>query len=571
MEVLPAPFPVSSRDRGCFVSRHPETKWPLDNFATLVHRDGSPADQPGCPIFPMTRFRLLLAAGIVLNLFPSAPASRADIADIRKSVVRVSTTSQNPDYKVPWNPGNIERGLGAGFVIAGSRIITNAHVVSNEKFVTVERENDPKKYPAKVKFVAHDCDLAIVEPNDPGFFKGQRALEIGGIPQLESSVSVYGYPIGGERLSVTLGVVSRIDFQIYSHSAVDSHLACQIDAAINPGNSGGPVMQNGKVVGVAFQGYSGDVAQNVGYMIATPVLQHFLADVKDGHYDKYVDLAITPFRLQNPTQRAALGLKDDDTGIMVGAVVPGATCDGVLKPGDVILSIDDNRVASDGFIEVDGERVEMAEAVERKFKGDTLKMHIMRDKQEQDVTATLKPAWQYLIQANAYDSKPRFVLFGGLLFQPVTRDFLEVYGIDDLRVRYFYDSFVDRAIFLQHPEVILLSQVLPDPTTAYIEEFKNAIVSEVNGHVIRRLEDLAAAFAEPSDYYVIKGVGQGRPIVLERSAVLAARARILKAYNVVSEQNLTPTPATPPDPSPTKALSGGPDPAQATALLTTAH
>ncbi len=513
----------------------------------------------------MTRSRLLLAVGLLLNLLPVARVFSADIADIRKSVVRVSTTSQDPDYKVPWNPGNMERSYGAGFVIDGSRIITNAHVVSNEKFVTVERENDPKKYPAKVKFVAHDCDLAIVVPDDLNFFKGQKALEIGGIPQLESSVSVYGYPIGGERMSVTQGVVSRVDFQLYSHSAVDTHLACQIDAAINPGNSGGPVLQNGKVVGVAFQGYGGDVAQNVAYMIATPVLEHFLADVKDGHYDRYVDLAITPFRLQNPTQRAALGLKDDDMGVMVGAVVPGATCDGVLKTGDVILSLDDNRVASDGFIEVDGERVEMAETVERKFMGDTLRMHIMRDKKEQDVTVTLKPVWQYLTQASAYDVKPRFVLFGGLLFQPVTRDFREAYGIDDLRVRYFYESFVDREIFLQHPEVILLSQVLPDPTTTYVEEFKNSIVSEVNGHVIRRLEDLAAAFAEVSDYYVIKCIGLGRPIVLERAAVMSARQRILKAYNVVSEQNLTPTPATPPDPSPTKPLPLQPTVASSTA------
>ena len=158
------------------------------------------------------------------------------------------------------------------------------------------------------------------------------------------------------------------------------------------------------------------------------------------------------------------------------------------------------------------------------------------------MTATLKPAWPFLIQANTYDAKPRFVLFGGLLFQPLSRDFLEVYGIDDLRVRYFYDSFVDRAIFLQHPEVIVLSQVLPDPINTYLEEFKNSIVSEVNGHEIKRLEDLAAAFAEPSDYYVIKCIGEGRPIVLERSKVEAARHRIKTVYNVVSESNLTPTP-----------------------------
>ena len=82
-----------------------------------------------------------------------------------------------------------------------------------------------------------------------------------GIPELESTVSAYGYPIGGERMSVTTGIVSRIDFQLYTHSSIDQHLAIQISAQINPGNSGGPVMLNGKVVGVAFQGYSGDVAR----------------------------------------------------------------------------------------------------------------------------------------------------------------------------------------------------------------------------------------------------------------------------------------------------------------------
>ena len=495
---------------------------------------------------PMTRFFLLVlaVAGGAL-LLPSAPL-HAQIDDVRRSVVRITTTSQDPDYKVPWNPGNMARGVGAGFIIAGPRIITNAHVISNARFITVERENDPKKYPARVKFVAHDCDLAVVEVKDPEFYKGLRALEIGGLPKLQSGVAVFGYPIGGERLSVTQGIVSRVDFQTYSHSAVDSHLACQIDAAINPGNSGGPVLQDNKVVGVAFQGYSGDVAQNVGYMIATPVLQHFLKDISDGHYDKYVDMAITPFHLQNSDERHALGLKDDDYGIFVGYVMPGGSCDGVLKVGDVILSMDDLPVASDGFIEMDGERVEMAEAVERKFANDPLKMHILRDKQEMDVTARLKPAWPYLIQSNQYDARPRFVLFGGLLFQPLCRDFLEVYGIDDLRVRYFYDSFVERDVFLEHPEVIVLSQVLPDPINTYVEEYKNSIISEVNGHPVRRLDDLAAAFAEPSDYYVIKCIGEGRPIVLERAKVEAARQRIKTVYNVTSEENLAPTPATPP-------------------------
>ena len=196
---------------------------------------------------------VLVTLVIVANALAQVPKG----VEIRKSLVRITATSQEPDYKVPWNPGVMSVGVGAGFVIDGDRIMTNAHVVSNARFIVVEREDDPQHYPATVQFIGHDCDLAVLRVLDKGFFQNTRPLTPGGIPAIESPVSVYGYPIGGERLSVTRGIISRIDFQTYTHSGIDSHLAVQIDAAINPGNSGGPVMQDGKVVGVAFQGYSG--------------------------------------------------------------------------------------------------------------------------------------------------------------------------------------------------------------------------------------------------------------------------------------------------------------------------
>src|SRR5438477_12973456 len=192
---------------------------------------------------------------------------------IQKSLVRITSTEVEPDYRAPWNAGGLQRGIGAGFVIDGSRIMTNAHVVSNSRYLTVERDGDPNRYPATVQFIAHDCDLAVLNVASPSFFKNMIPLKFGGIPELESVVSAYGYPLGGERMSVTTGIVSRIDFQLYTDSSLDSQLTVQISAEINPANSGGPVMQNAKVVGVAFQGYTGDVAQGVAYMIPTPVIQ----------------------------------------------------------------------------------------------------------------------------------------------------------------------------------------------------------------------------------------------------------------------------------------------------------
>src|SRR5882724_4898217 len=259
---------------------------------------------------------------------------------IQKSLVRITATEVAPDYRAPWNAGMLGRGIGAGFVIDGNRIMTNAHVVSNSRYLTVERDGDPNKYPATVLFVAHACDLALLKVASPDFFKNMIPLKFGGIPDLESTVSAYGYPIGGERMSVTTGIVSRIDFQLYTHSSVDSHLAIQISAQINPGNSGGPVMQNAKVVGVAFQGYSGDVAQGVAYMIPTPVIQRFLTDISNGHYDEYPDLGLVYAKLLNPTQRRFLGLKEDDRGVLVNTVIAAGPSANSLQAGDVLLAID---------------------------------------------------------------------------------------------------------------------------------------------------------------------------------------------------------------------------------------
>jgi S1-C subfamily serine protease len=478
------------------------------------------------------RVVLLLTFFLVANAVPQPPKG----VEIRKSLVRITTTSQEADYKAPWNPGSMTVGVGAGFVIEGERIMTNAHVVSNARFIVVEKEDDPERYPAAVQFIGHDCDLAVLRVLDKGFFQNTRPLGFGGIPAIESPVSVYGYPIGGERLSVTRGIISRIDFQTYTHSGIDSHLAVQIDAAINPGNSGGPVMQEGKVVGVAFQGYSGDVAQNVGYMIPAPVIRRFLADIANGRYDGYVDLSLTYFKLLNPAERHALGLADDEQGVLVSSVSSEGSSFEVLKEGDVLLAIDGLPIASDGFVQLDGERVEMPEIVERKFKGDKVEFDILRDKTKQKVEIQLKGNWPYMIQANRYDSPPRFVLFGGLVFQPLSKNFMDAYQIDDLRLRYYYNFFVTDEIYKAHPEVIVLSNILPDPVNAYLSDLRFQIVDEINDKKIRTLEDMTDAFAQKSDYYVIQFVGSARPAVLERSAVEQARARILGNYNVQREQ-----------------------------------
>lgn len=485
------------------------------------------------------RFLCLLLLGILgLPGTGYGVAATEDISIIRKGVIKITVIAQIPDYVVPWNPGRMDRKTGTGFVISGRRILTNAHIASNARFIAVEKEGDSRRYEARVKFVAHDCDLAMLEVPDESFFEGTAPLSIGGVPALNSVVAVLGYPVGGRRLSVTRGVVSRIDYQVYSHSMLDQHLAIQIDAAINPGNSGGPVVQENAVVGVAFQGYRGDVAQNVGYMIPEPVIHRFLKDVEDGSYDRYVDLGIRYFPLINRTQRRAMGLGQEDRGVMVTEVYRAGPCDGILKSEDILLSIDDLPIFSDGYVQIDGERLHMAEVVERKFMGDRVRLKILREKKPMEVTISLTSPWPFLMQTWRHDVRPRFVFFGGLVFQPLSRAFIKTAKLDDIDILYHFSYYLNNELYIETPEIVVLSKVLPDPINVYLQSFVHSIIVEINGKKIRTLEDVSAAFKEPVEYHVIRLQGKDRPLVVEQKAVEEARDRILSRYGVRSEEYL---------------------------------
>ena len=157
--------------------------------------------------------------------------------------------------------------------------------------------------------------------DDDEFFDIMTPLQFGDLPEVDSVVTTYGFPLGGSHLSVTRGVVSRIQQWNYSHSGADAHLVIQTDAAINPGNSGGPVLQNGKVVGVAFQGLK--QADNIGYLIPSVVCEHVLRDIEDGKLHGFGELGFSyRMDLQNPMIRSLLSFPENESGVVVTQVFP---------------------------------------------------------------------------------------------------------------------------------------------------------------------------------------------------------------------------------------------------------
>src|SRR5213076_2270906 len=122
----------------------------------------------------------------------------------------------------------------------------------------------------------------------------------------------------------------------------------------------------------------------------------------------------------------------------------------------------------------------MSEVAERKFLGDKVKFSVLRKRKPLEVTVSFDRAWPYLMQANSYDIQPAYVLFGGLLFQPLSRNLLGTYQFQSDRVNFYYDNFITKELYKEHPELIVLSSILPDPINTYVAEFREGIVDEIN-------------------------------------------------------------------------------------------
>ena len=496
----------------------------------------------------MAEFRLLLVCGLLMVSSWSTPLWALSLTALRASVFKIQVMSDEPSLVEPWKRMVSSQGSGTGFYIGDGRILTNAHVVANASFIMVQRDGDSTPMPAVIRHVAHDADLAILEPQDEGGKKALAelsALTFGTVPRLRSPVSTIGFPLGGEQLSVTDGVVSRVSFRRYVHHGSAKHLLVQVDSAINPGNSGGPVVQGNQVVGVAFQSYA--QAENTGYIIPTPVISRFLRDIEHGHYQGHPDdgLTVTDWALLNPSTAAFYRLKPADGGVKIAHVNLWAPTAGLLQAGDIILAIDGQSIGVDGKVNFSGERVDFRVIFDLKLMGDQCRFTVLRDGLRRDVTVPILPAREHHVTGNIYARHPRYFVYGGLVFTVLSRNLLHTWGDKwyrdaPLPLRYL-DSFAfSDPEYANNQDIVVLVKRLPDAVNAYATGNMFRVVKAVDGKRVRSISDLISATEGGGSEYVLIGfMGSQDPLVLSRPQVKARNTLINNKYGVAPDRSLT--------------------------------
>ena len=480
--------------------------------------------------------RCLLMLLVVTFAAPSAWA--INFGAIRHAVYKINVVSQEPRVGQPWLHHSSSESSGTGFYIGEGRILTNAHVVSQGKFITVTRDGSDRAESARVQFIAHDCDLAILILKDDSSFDDLEPLTFTGLPQLRRPVATIGYPLGGDQLSITEGIVSRIAYRQYAHDSFHNHLLVQVDSAINPGNSGGPVIQGGRVVGVAFQSYNN--AENTGYIIPVPVINRFLVDIEDGKYDGHPDDGIVAYDnvTNNPATRLYHGLTEGMGGVKVAAIAKHGAAYGKVIPGDILLEIGGQPIGIDGRISFQNERIEYKVIFDLRQMGDIVDYTVVRDGKVLQIPVEAIPPRPHYLAHEIFTKHPRFYVYAGLVFTALSRDYLKGWGRtwyrdapNFLRYLHSYADFEERTSEVR--DIVVLATRLPDEINAYAQNNEEKVLTRINGSEVHSLEDVERETQRTdTPFLVLEFQEEDAPIVFFRDEAAKAHQRILTRYGV---------------------------------------
>jgi len=494
---------------------------------------------------PLTdRLDAMASNGVMGNVLPSVSANglrRGSLgvqSNLLRSVIKIFAVRTEPNLSMPWQMKRQYSTTASGFAVSERRIVTNAHAVAFQTSIRVRKHGSAEKFVAKVIGVCHQSDLAVLTVEEDSFWRDVDCLEFGDIPELQESITVIGYPTGGDSISVTKGVVSRIEETYYSHGNFRL-LAIQIDAAINPGNSGGPALsQDMKVVGVCFETLLN--AENIGYIIPIPVVKHFLEDIErnKGNCSGFCDIGIQIQLMESEHIRKSMSMAPEQTGILVNKVYPLSDAVNVLEKDDVILSIAGSPIGNDGTIPFrdGGERISFRYAILSKFDGDSVAMQILRKGATLDIEVkVMKPGMLAAIPANQYDVIPSYFIFAGMVFQVLTQPYLSSEWGKEWQQKAPV-RFVEKALYAAKDkpdqEVVILSQILAADINVTYQQYVPNIVTHVNNVPINNLRHLVELVEANSAPYLRLDLESERVIVLDAQQASEQSVEILESHNI---------------------------------------
>jgi hypothetical protein len=363
-------------------------------------------------------------------------------------------------------------------------------------------------------------------------------LDLGTLPETLQEVMVYGFPTGGDALSITKGIFSRIVYRTYTHSSL-AFIAGQVDAALNPGNSGGPVIVDNKIVGVVMQALKSEDTENIGYIIPTPVIKHFLKDIEDGSYNGFAELGFDAQKMENPSMKRKYNMGEKQTGVLVVHVYWNSPAQGMIKEDDVLLSIDGHQIADNGTVELrPKERISFRHYSDMHQIGEDVNLQILRNGKIENITYPLIQTGKdiSLVTPEEYDKLPTYFIFGGIVFTPLTKNLLCEWEDCDAPQKLLKEY--DKRPSDNNQEVIVAVQVLPAEINKGYHNISAWVVREVNGKEFKDFNEFYKSVENSTEPFIEFTNDKGYKIIIDRKKAYETHQDVLKTYNITADRSL---------------------------------
>ncbi len=494
---------------------------------------------------------LSLPLALVFLVAPLAPAAAKPAPGLpdTSSIVRVNSTNQSFDFLRPWTKKTPYMRRGLGVVLPGNRVLVTAEIVANHTYIELEKPATTEKCPAEITVVDYDANLAILTPTEEGFLKGAKVLELDSGAAVGDAVSFYQFEQNGQ-IALTPGVISTIAVTSYPLER-SSLLAYRVSAPLQnrEGSFTIPALRDGRLTGLLMR-Y--DSRSQTAEIIPAPVIAHFLKLATETKYQGFprAGLAFSPMR--DPQLRRYIGLKENG-GVYVTEVLAGSASEKAgLKKGDVLLSVDGQKLDQDGnYEDAQFGKIPFSHLTTTRHKvGDTIEFLILRDGQQQKIAVTLASGESAPLISEPYlmDKAPEYFILGGLIFQELSRSYLQEWGSGWMREapqRLVYLDAYQNELPGKKRKIVFLSQVLPSPDTLGYENLDHLVVEKINGVEIHTLADIATAVKKPEKgFHKIEFEGDPGTIYLDAAEIEANAPKLIEDYSLPALQKLNdPAPA----------------------------
>ncbi|XP_023636100.1 putative protease Do-like 12, mitochondrial [Capsella rubella] len=338
--------------------------------------------------------------------------------------------------------------------------------------------------------------------------------------------SQYAFVVmSGDTICVTKGFVTEVCTEIYLRSSTKL-LTIQIDGTINGGNSGGPVITGNKVLGVALQSCkSGKRIGTHGDVIPTPIIRHFIASSAEESSQNAIfgSLILSYQSLENDHIRDHFKMSPEMTGVLINKINSSSGAYKILRKNDIILAIDGVPIGLDGKGK---ERISFNHLISMKKPYEKILVKVLRKGKEHEYNISLKPVKPH-ISVQQYYNIPSYYIFGGFVFVPLTKLY-----IDDLS--YMCGCVLHDQYEFTDEQHVIISQVMSHDINQGYSDLEDLQVKKVNGVKVKNLKHLCELIEGCCRKNLRLDLEDDKVIVLNYKSAKKATFEILERHNIKS-------------------------------------